>query len=118
MVFRDKRGKAETNPKTRLQKGGKKEGEMQKRTFLFRKALLYYINHNKPQIDRKSDSAGKDVPMKLSEARKVLETLQKEIAAEMRYDEQQSLLYGMIWKQRVQALQTVLKVTQDLPDEE
>ena len=56
--------------------------------------------------------------MKLSEARKVLETLQKEIAAEMRYDEQQSLLYGMIWKQRVQALQTVLKVTQDLPDEE
>ena len=26
--------------------------------------------------------------MKLSEARKVLETLQKEIAAEMRYDEQ------------------------------
>lgn len=56
--------------------------------------------------------------MKLSEARKVLETLQKEIAAEMRYDEQQSLLYGLVWKQRVQALQTVLKLTENLPDEE
>ena len=62
--------------------------------------------------------AGKDVPMKLSEARKVLESLQKEIAAEMRYDEQQSLLYGLIWKQRVQAIQTVLKLTENLPDEE
>lgn len=56
--------------------------------------------------------------MKLSEARKILETLQKEIAAEMRYDEQQSLLYGLIWKQRVQAIQTVLKITEHMPDEE
>ena len=91
---------------------------MKKELFFSEKLCYTIINHNKPQIDRKSDSAGKDVPMKLSEARKVLETLQKEIAAEMRYDEQQSLLYGMIWKQRVQALQTVLKITQDLPDEE
>ena len=56
--------------------------------------------------------------MKRREARKVLETLQKEIAAEMRYDEQQSLLYGLIWKQRVQAIQTVLKITENMPDEE
>lgn len=56
--------------------------------------------------------------MKLSEARKVLETLQKEIAAEMRYDEQQSLLYGLVGKQRVQALQLVLRVTENLPDQE
>ena len=55
--------------------------------------------------------------MKLSEARKVLETLQKEIAAEMRYDEQQSLLYGLIWKQRVEAIQLILKATDKLPDE-
>ena len=51
--------------------------------------------------------------MKLSEARKVLETLQKEIAAEMRYDEQQSLLVGIIGKQRVEALQLILKVMED-----
>ena len=61
--------------------------------------------------------SGKDTLMKLSEARKVLETLQKEIAAEMRYDEQQSLLYGLIWKQRVEAIQTILKVTDKMPDD-
>jgi len=55
--------------------------------------------------------------MKLSEARAVLETLQKEIAAEMRYDEQQSLLYGIIWKQRVEAIQTILKATDKMKDE-
>ena len=55
--------------------------------------------------------------MKLSEARKVLETLQKEIAAEMRYDEQQSLLVGLIGKQRVEALQLILKVTDKMEDE-
>ena len=64
--------------------------------------------------DRKSR---KDTLMKLSEARKVLETLQKEIAAEMRYDEQQSLLYGLIWKQRVEAIQTILKATDKMPDD-
>ena len=61
--------------------------------------------------------AGKDKCMKLSEARAVLETLQKEIAAEMRYDEQQSLLYGIIWKQRVEAIQTILKATDKMKDE-
>ena len=55
--------------------------------------------------------------MKLSEARKVLESLQKEIAAEMRYDEQQSLLFGLIGKQRVEALQLILKVTDKMEDE-
>lgn len=86
-----------------------------KKNFSFAKSsVILHI----PNDDRKSVAAGKDVPMKLSEARKVLEALQKEIAAEMRYDEQQSLLYGLIWKQRVQAIQTVLKLTENLPDEE
>lgn len=68
-------------------------------------------------FNRKRHLSGKDTLMKLSEARKVLETLQKEIAAEMRYDEQQSLLYGLIWKQRVEAIQTILKATDKMPDD-
>lgn len=103
---------------------GKLKGKFpkkEKRNFPFTGCPVILYRNSDPtgfEDQNISNAAGKDVPMKLSEARKVLETLQKEIAAEMRYDEQQSLLYGLVGKQRVQALQLVLRVTENLPDQE
>lgn len=59
----------------------------------------------------------KDVRMELKEARSVLEALQRDLKAEMRYDEQQSLLYSIVWKQRIQAIDVVLKATEKLANE-